>query len=272
MISPSWSPSIGLQPLYGLLPLLILLQTVLSAATLQPETKTRYESYIKAQERRIEEQNRSSKSFLWTGQKPERLTATQEGQIVVERVAAPDIPDGMIQHWIGAAFFPSTTIEKIKRVDQDYARYKVIYQPDILDSKVLSRNGDHFRVLHRFKREKILTLVIDTVHDIDFVSLEPGRLFVRSRCDNVREVKNPGEPDEQVLSQGEGRGFVWAMNSYWRMEERDGGVFVECEAISLSRSIPFGLGGMIRPAINSFASEALRNTLRDKRKAVERMK
>jgi hypothetical protein len=84
----------------------------------------------------------------------------------------------------------------------------------------------------------------------------------------VRQVDDAGKPSERVLAEGEGDGFLWAMNSYWRMEERDGGVYVECEAVTLSRGVPLGLGAFINPLLQSFAEESLKKTLEAKRKAV----
>lgn len=113
-----------------------------------------------------------------------------------------------------------------------------------------------------------MTVVLDTVHNIDFFPLGKDRYSVRSRSASVREVRNAGESDEEVLPQGEGLGFLWAMNSYWRVEERDGGVYIECEVVTLARPIPFGMGALLRPTIESFASESLENTLKEKRSAV----
>ena len=41
----------------------------------------------------------------------------------------------------------------------------------------------------------------------------------------------------------------------------DGGTWIECEAISLSRDIPTGLGWLVAPVIRSLPRESLRNTL-----------
>ncbi len=75
-------------------------------------------------------------------------------------------------------------------------------------------------------------------------------------------------PPSECLPREKARGFLWAMNSYWRMEERDGGVYVECEAITLSRGVPLGLGMLVNPMLQSFAEESLKNTLEAKRQAV----
>jgi hypothetical protein len=58
------------------------------------------------------------------------------------------------------------------------------------------------------------------------------------------------------------------LNSDWRFEERDGGTWVECEAISLTRDIPTGLGWIVQPIIRDLPKESLLNTLRSTRAAL----
>jgi hypothetical protein len=67
---------------------------------------------------------------------------------------------------------------------------------------------------------------------------------------------------------GNDHGFLWRLDSYWRFEERDGGVYIECEAISLTRDIPTGLAWLIEPIIRQLPQESLVNTLRATRNAV----
>lgn len=248
--------------------LFLLLFAVSLRAELKPETLKGFQNYIGSLESKLERQNQSPERFLWIDRDPARRKQVQLGQVVTERVVAPSIPSGLIQHWIGGVFIPRTTIDQVVRVDQDYNRHKILYRPDVIDSKILSHQGNHFRVFLRLKKEKVITVVLNTEHEVDYIPLDKDRLFSRSTCDKVREVKNPGTPDEQVLAVGEGTGFMWAINSYWRLAERDGGVYAECEAVTLSRDIPFGLGGMIGPIIRSLASESLTNTLTAKRRAV----
>jgi hypothetical protein len=54
---------------------------------------------------------------------------------------------------------------------------------------------------------------------------------------------------------------MWRLNSYWRFLERDGGVVVECESVSLSRSIPYGLGWLVRQYVASVPRESLESVL-----------
>ncbi|MGC2466038.1 MAG: hypothetical protein WA517_12645, partial [Candidatus Acidiferrum sp.] len=64
-------------------------------------------------------------------------------------------------------------------------------------------------------------------------------------------------------------GFLWRMETWWRMEERDGGVYVQSEVASLTRDIPTGLGWLIGPFVTSIPKETLYFTLDATRKAVE---
>ena len=50
---------------------------------------------------------------------------------------------------------------------------------------------------------------------------------------------------------GTGHGFLWRMNAYWLIEPRPEGVYLECRSLSLSRSIPAGLGWLIEPFVTS---------------------
>ena len=232
------------------------------------QAKTAFQNYITAVEKRVDAQNASRDGYLWIDQNPRRRESVRKGEIQVEQVHAPQIDGGTIEDWIGGAFLPNATLEQVRKVDQDYSEYTRYYAPEIVQSRLLSHEGNLFRVFYRMKKHKVVTVVLDTIHDIEFLPQNNDRYGVRSRSESVREVRNAGEPDEHVLLEGEGFGFLWAMNSYWRVEQRDGGVFIECEVVTLARSIPFGMGAMLRPTIESFASDSLENTLKEKRRAV----
>jgi hypothetical protein len=241
-------------------------------AELKPETTAAFQKYVSQLEPRMDHQNHSGNGFLWIDQGPSRLRTVQSGGIASERKAARPVPGGMIQHWIGGVFIPGATLERIVRVDQDYADYGKMYSPEISRPKVLSHDENHYVVSYRITKKKVLTAVEDTVHAIDYTYLQPDRLSVWSRSQSVNQVENAGTSSERVLAVGEGTGFLWAMNSYWRVQQRDGGVYVECEAVTLSRDVPFGMGAMINPILESFAEESLKKTLEAKRNAVKSLR
>lgn len=240
----------------------------LASAEEPAQARAAFQNYITAVEQRFDAQNASREGYLWIDQDPQRRDTVRKGEIAVKQIHAPQVDGGTIEDWIGGAFLPNATLDQVLKADQDYGNYTKYYAPEIVQARLLSHDGNHFQVLYRLKKHKVVTVVLDTVHDIDFLPLSANRYSIRSRSASVREVRNAGEPDEKILPEGEGLGFLWAMNSYWRVEQRDGGVYIECEVVTLARSIPFGMGAMLRPMIESFASDSLGNTLKAKRAAV----
>ncbi len=238
-----------------------------AVANMEPKTLEAYDSYVKSVVPGVQNSFRSDEA-LWVDHVPARLAKVRSGEIVAEREKTPDIKDGLIHYWIGAMFMPGISLDKMRAADQNYAAQKVAYAPDVMDSKVLSRQGQHFKVFLRLRKEKVITVILDTVHDVDYEQVNPHRLLSTSVCRKVQEVKDAGTPSEKVLPVGEGMGFLWAMDSVWRMTERDGGLYVTCDSINLSRDLPLGLGGALGPMIRSMSEDSLIHTLESKRRSV----
>lgn len=57
-------------------------------------------------------------------------------------------------------------------------------------------------------------------------------------------------------------GLLWGLNHYWRILQTDDGLYVECEALVLSRPTPFMLGWIAPPLIARAARESLIRTIR----------
>jgi hypothetical protein len=120
----------------------------------------------------------------------------------------------------------------------------------------------------RLLKKKILTVVLDTDHDVRYRSIDAQRWLCRSYTTRIAEVENAGTPKEQVFPPDTGYGFLWRLDSYWRFQGRDGGVYVECRAISLSRDVPLGLGWIVEPIIQKLPRESLVETLNCTRRAL----
>lgn len=99
--------------------------------------------------------------------------------------------------------------------------------------------------------------MIDTDQEVHYHVVDSTHAFSRSRTTRVQEVENAGKSDEKLEAEGHDRGFMWRMNTYWRFEEKDGGTYVECQAISLTRDIPTGLGWMVGSFVTSVPRESL---------------
>ncbi len=175
---------------------------------------------------------------------------------------------GLIHDWVGSVFIPGATVEQTLLLVEDYNRHKEIFKPEVLDSRVLSHEDNHFHIFLRLLKKKVITVQLNTEHDVQYTQLAPKRWRSISRSTRIAEVDNPGKPGEREKPPGTGQGFLWRLNSYWRFEERDGGTWVECQAISLSRDVPTGLGWIIEPIIRNLPKESLENTLRSTRTAL----
>jgi hypothetical protein len=115
----------------------------------------------------------------------------------------------------------------------------------------------------------VITVVLDTEHEVHYFHDAPGKAHSRSSAVRIAEVENAGKSDEREKTLGDDDGFMWRMETWWRMEERDGGVYVQSEVASLTRDIPSGLGWMIRPFVTGIPKESLTFTLQATRKAIE---
>jgi hypothetical protein len=187
---------------------------------------------------------------------------------VVEPTGAkPEIavPTGLIHDWTGAVFLPGVTLEQTLALVRDYDRHKQYYKPEVVDSRVLSHDGNDYLIYLRLLKKQILTVVLDTEHEVRYRQVDATRWRSNSRTTKISELDH-GRP----LPPGTGHGFLWRLNSYWRFEERDGGTWVECQAVSLTRDIPTGLGWLIDPIVRKLPRESLANTLKETRAALVR--
>jgi hypothetical protein len=138
----------------------------------------------------------------------------------------------------------------------------------VMRSKILRHNGDDFTIAMRLYKKKVITTVLDTEHEVHYRFVDSTHAWSRSRTTRIQEVDDAGEKDERREPAGHDRGFLWRMNTYWRFEEKDGGTYVECQSISLTRDIPTGFGWLIGPYVSSVPRESLTFTLATTRSAV----
>ena len=124
------------------------------------------------------------------------------------------------------------------------------------------------KMMLRFYQKKIITTVIDTDQEVHYQVVDKTHAWSRSHTTRVQEVSNAGKSDERLEPEGHDRGFVWKLNTFWRFEEKDGGTYLECQAISLSRDIPTGLGWMVGSFVSSVPRESLTFTLTTARAAL----
>jgi hypothetical protein len=248
-------------------------------AKLHSETVAAFDRYVHLIEKRNEAELNRGSAMLWidslsAAQRTEAYAALKRGEAQIEQFSTLDngkpivCPGGMIHHWVGVVFIPEAKLDDVLAVLEDYDHQSTYYSPDVERSKIESRDGDHFHVFLRFRRRKVITVVLNTEHDVHYFHDAPGRAHSRSSAVRIAEVENPGTRDEREKQLGDDGGFLWRMETWWRMEERDGGVYVQSEAASLTRDIPTGLGWLVGPFVTSIPKETLVFTLDATRKAV----
>jgi hypothetical protein len=237
-------------------------------ADLKPATVAAFDRYIQHTEQLLN----ARKTFLWADESPDRNRRVRNGEVVVEPTGAKpviEITDGLVHDWVGAVFVPgvnlAATLDHVE--DYDHARTR---HREVMDSHIISRHGNDFLVYMRLIKKKVVTVVLDSEHDIHYFPIDATHCRSQSRTVKIAEVEKPGKPGEHEMPPGTGDGFLWRLDTYWRFQERDGGTWIECEAISLTRDIPTGLGWLIEPIIRSLPRESLENTLRETASALEK--
>ncbi|HUI82947.1 MAG TPA: hypothetical protein VL240_01920 [Candidatus Binatia bacterium] len=255
--------------------------------TLKPQTLQAFEDYIREAEEGMQPSLRGESAFLEL--ESQRAQQVRQGHVVAQLWSGDwpvRIPNGLIHDWTGAAFLPDVTVEQVLSLVQNYDDHKNIYRPEVIDSRLISREDNDFRIFLRLLKKKIITVVLDTDHDVHYAAVEAKRWFCRSFTTRIAEVEDAGTPKERVLEPDTGYGFLWRLNSYWkfdgrktgappgeerRMATRSGdGVYIECRAISLTRDIPTGLGWIIEPIVRKLPQESLVHTLECTRKALQK--
>lgn len=238
---------------------------------LKPKTIEAFDSYIAATEAKMQTRW-SGEHFLWFDDFPGLRQLLLGGEVVTRPVQGNGIinlPGGLIQDWIGAVFVPDTTLKNVLAVVEDYPRHTEIYKPDVERVKVLSHSGNDFLIRTRVLKSKFFVSdVLEIDNQIHFVSLDAKRTYSRSASDRVVEIADPGKPNEHALDPGHDRGLLWRINGYWFFEESDGGVFITCESITLTRDIPFLMSKMFGPILHELPAEALKTSLEQTRKAI----
>jgi hypothetical protein len=249
-----------------------------AAPALGRSTVEAFHHYVQLTDARNESELRRGTSLLWVDGLPETerthaYEGLKRGNVKMRKLetlqngSAIPCPRGMIHHWVGLAFIPSVKLPDVLGVLQDYNQHAVYYAPDVERSTIESRDGDHFRVLLRFRRHKVVTVVLDTEHDVQYFRDADTRAHSRSSAVRIAQVENAGKSDEREKTPGDDDGFLWSMETWWRMVEADGGVYVQSEVASLTRDIPTGLAWLIGPFVTSIPKESLAFTLEATRKA-----
>jgi len=260
-------------------PIAALLATGAEAADLHPQTVAAFDRYVRLTEERLQK----GEPFLWIdglsdASRQQARTQVRKSELVIERLTTKDgrrdidVPDGMIHHWIGTAFVAGATIDQALTVLQSYDRHQQIYAPTVAASKLLAHEGDRYRFFLRFVMKKVITVVVNSEHQARFMRPTSDRAEGWIASTRIAEVDNAGTHEEQEKPVGHDGGYLWRLNTYWRLLARDGGLYIQCESVSLTRGIPVGLGWVVGPFVTSIPRESLTFTLETTRRELERVR
>lgn len=247
---------------------------------LKAEMQAVFDRYVRLAEARNQGELQRGTNLLWIDdlppeQRAEAYAALKRGEVKMKKLEILDggkpihCPGGLIHHWTGVVFIPRAKLDDVLSMLEDYDHHSIYFAPDVERSKIESRDGEHFRVFLRFRRHKVITVVLNTEHDIEYFRDGPDRAHSRSSAVRVAEVENAGKSDEREKTPGDDGGYLWRMETWWRMEERDGGVYVQSEVVSLTRDIPALLSWLVGPFVTSIPKETLTATLVATRRAVD---
>lgn len=239
-----------------------------------PAAISSFNSYVAQVESRLARQHGSQNAFLARANPAiEDERRLRRGELVVERLTpstGADMPGAMLHHWRGTAFAPGATAADFERLLKNFNAYPEYFSPQVLEARVLSLEGDRLQASMRVRQQHILTVVMDAAYDVNFARLDAQHGYSVSRSTQISEIGSAGSAAERVLDSKQEHGFLWRLNTYWTYEERDGGLYIQIEAISLTRSIPRGLGWAIGPFVESVPRESLEFTLRSALNALRR--
>jgi len=248
---------------------LLLSAAPMEATDLKQPTLDAWDSYVQLVDASVDSRAAGRSTFLYVDESPAYAQCVRSGGTVVTNQYPREVPHGLIHHWLGAIFVPNVTLDQVAGVIADYDRYGSIYRPFVAQSAVLARAGDMEKVnLVMVQRAFSVTAAVDTDYQVQIVRLDANRIFIVSKAVRVQEIADYGKPSAHPFADDRRPGYVFRTMSVTRLEQRDGGVYVEMETIALSRGIPAAFRWLIKPLTDNLPRTMMLQTLQATRTAV----
>jgi hypothetical protein len=252
--------------------LLLLLSAAQSkAAELKQNTLSAWDDYIRSVNTSMVERNGGSRPFLWVDESSEALRRVQSGEFVINNRDPHKVPQGLIHHWVGAMFVPDVSLDRVMQVLNSYERYSEMFKPLIRKTSVVERDGDTVK-LNVLAAQKAfsVTAAVETDEVIQTARLASDKVSIVADSVRIHEIADYGHPGEHAFPEAQGPGYVWRALVVQRLQQREGGVFVELETISLSRGIPFEVRWLVKPLTDDLPRKMMTDLLEETRAAVQR--
>ena len=239
-------------------------------AELKEETLKTWDAYI--QTANLQMGFRPQGPFLWVDEESDRLHRVREGEILVSSVGRQNpkpVPSGLIHDWIGAAFIPDARLEDVLSAVRDYDQYKEFYKPTVVESKSQGTDGACDKYSMRVvNQETVAETALDMEYETCYFQTDERRWYSITHTTRVQEIRHYGKPNQQELPPNQGSGYVWRLSSIARFEQRDGGIYVEVEAIALSRDIPVAVRWLVNPIVRRVSRNSMLISLQQTKEAV----
>jgi hypothetical protein len=250
------------------IPLVLALAIPLHGQEAKPavETLAAWDRYIGLTERQTQAELNNPNAFVRSDFNllKTKDVSIQRRETKDEKGRKIEVVGGSIHHWLGAVFVPGKDLESVLRWVRDYDRHQDYFK-DVEQSSLKKQDGETYEVFLRLRRSKMgVTARFNTDHRITYSRHDPARASSKSVGTRIRQLDKAGNE----YAPGRDSGYLWRLNSYWRFDQRNGGVVVECESVGLSRPLGSFIGfldflafGRIKRIAESVAEEALRDTL-----------
>lgn len=250
----------------------LIMMADLPAAELKPVTLSAWDQYVQSADAAMRDRLRPDSPFLWADEAPDKRRRLRSGEILVAELGEHNpkkVPSGLIHHWLGVAFIPNAKLHDVLCVVRDYEHYKDYYQPTVIDSRTirLAPDTDRFSTL-LMNKALFLKVALDNEYESSYVPVGPGRSYSITNSVRVQEIESYGQLDEHKLPSGQGSGYIWRLHGITRYDEGDGGVYMEIEAMGLSREIPAAMRWVVDPVVRRVSKGSLVTSLRQTQGAV----
>ena len=225
------------------------------AADLQPKAAQAYDKYADA----------AARDFVARAQK--LSPGNRCDGVMTARAGSGDgildVPDGLIHHWVGTAFVKGATIRQVADVARDYGGYSKVYK-NVVSTKVLSHQGDSYRVLFRLKEGDLgVDAVLDLRAAVDYRTQSDGSISAISKSEEIRQVENAGRANESLLPAGRDSGYLWRAATFTLFVPQRDGVFVVMETLGLSRRFPPFTSWIIEPIARRLGRKSVEGSLNE---------
>ncbi len=185
----------------------------------------------------------------------------RHGDVIVERLTPEGgkvLPGALLHDWRGTAFIPGGTVSEFETMLRNFPAYPSEFSPQVLEAKLIAGGGDQLQMEMRVRQRHVLEVTLDGTYEVRFGRPDAEHGWSTSQSTRIEEIGADGQP----VSMDAEDGFLWRLDTWWSYEQRDGGLYVQMETVSLTRSVPAGLGWVVGPLIENIPRDSLEFTLR----------